>query len=220
MTPEQRAAKVVVEVREHGLFNHVTDETWMRYIESAIKSALDDALPDANDLDEVVHALGIEDSDTPPAEAVRELMSEAKAWKEACRKAGICMSCALGAPEPFGCVDCLNTGWNGGSPEPKGVDYTPSDELPREPGACKCGGAPINKDGLCATCVDEQRPEQWCAFRAAAWPLLWGIETTDPRAIDAGLDVIVAPCMPEHAARTIVEAWNAYTVTSQNGGSL
>lgn len=125
MTPEQRAAGVCVAVREHGLFNHVTDETWMRHIEAAIKSALDDALPDANDLDEVVHALGIEDSDTTPADAVRELMAQAKAWKEACRKAGVCMSCATGAPETFGCIDCLNTGWNGGSPEPKRVNNTP-----------------------------------------------------------------------------------------------
>lgn len=37
-------------------------------------------------------------------------------WKEACRRGGICMSCATGSPEPFGCTDCLNTGWEGGSP--------------------------------------------------------------------------------------------------------
>jgi len=118
MTPEQRAAGVAVEVREHGLFNHVTDETWMRYIASAIEQATEGYLPisDANEFDDVVRLLGIEDSHLSPAEAVEELMGEAKAWKEACRKAGICMSCATGAPEPFGCIDCLNTGWNGGSP--------------------------------------------------------------------------------------------------------
>jgi hypothetical protein len=37
-------------------------------------------------------------------------------WKEVARKAGVCMSCALGTPEPYGCVDCLNTGWASGTP--------------------------------------------------------------------------------------------------------
>lgn len=37
-------------------------------------------------------------------------------WKEVAQKAGVCMTCALGAPDTFGCTDCLNTGWNGGSP--------------------------------------------------------------------------------------------------------
>lgn len=85
----------------------------------------------------------------------------------------------------------------------------PANELPREPGTCKCGGAPINKDGICATCADEQRPGQWVAFKNVAYPHLWGIETTDPRAVDAGLDMLIAPCMPEHAAKTLAEVYNA-----------
>lgn len=37
-------------------------------------------------------------------------------WKEAARRAGVCMTCALGAPDTFGCSDCLNTGWEQGAP--------------------------------------------------------------------------------------------------------
>jgi len=113
MTPQERARKVVEDVRDHKMFNVDTDGTWERYIASAIKNALDESLPDANDLDEVVHVLGIEDSDTAPAEAVKNLQTELIAWRNVARRAGICMSCALGAHEPFGCTDCLNTGWNG-----------------------------------------------------------------------------------------------------------
>lgn len=149
MTPQERARKVVEEVRDHKMFNVDTDGTWERYIASAIKCALEDSLPDVNELDEVVHALGIEDSHITPAEAVRNLQTELTTWKNIAQRAGICMSCALGAPEPFGCVDCLNTGWTGGAP----AGFSP--ELPREPGTCRCGAAPINKNGLCAACADE-----------------------------------------------------------------
>jgi hypothetical protein len=226
MTPEQRAAKVVVDIREHALFNHVTDELWMRYITAAIEQATEGYLPipDANEFDDVVRLLGIEDSHLTPVEAVQELMEQAKAWKDACRKAGICMSCALSAPEPFGCTDCLNTGWTSGAP----AGFIP--DLPREPGTCKCGAAPINSNGRCATCEDEQlagvaeqsgagAPEtsvrcgapaaQWRAFYNASYPKLWGIETSDPAAHEAGLEIVVAPCMPGHAAKDIVAAWNA-----------
>lgn len=55
----------------------------------------------------------------------------------------------------------------------------------------------------------QSQQEKWTAFRSATWPKLWGIETDDPAAIEAGLEQIVAPCMPEHAAKTIVQAWNA-----------
>jgi Lar family restriction alleviation protein len=52
---------------------------------------------------------------------------------------------------------------------------------------------------------------EWRAFYNASYPKLWGIETTDPAAIDAGLEIVVAPCMPEHAAKEIVLAWNEKT---------
>lgn len=47
---------------------------------------------------------------------VEELRRERDGWKKACRSAGICMACALAAPDTFGCTDCLNTGWDGGAP--------------------------------------------------------------------------------------------------------
>ena len=51
--------------------------------------------------------------------------------------------------------------------------------------------------------------EQWRAFYNASYPKLWGIETTDPAAIEAGLEIVVAPCMPEHAAKDLVAAFNS-----------
>jgi hypothetical protein len=82
MTPQERAKKVVEDVREHKMFNVDTDGIWELHIASAIKCAQDDA---AN-------------------------------W----------------------------------------AFYTQSDALlAREPGTCKCGAAPINKYGICATCADE-----------------------------------------------------------------
>jgi hypothetical protein len=38
------------------------------------------------------------------------------AWQKVAQQAGVCMACAMGAPEPYGCTDCLNTGWDGGAP--------------------------------------------------------------------------------------------------------
>ena len=39
-----------------------------------------------------------------------------ESYKYACKRAGICMTCVLKAPEPYGCTDCLNTGFTGGDP--------------------------------------------------------------------------------------------------------
>lgn len=50
---------------------------------------------------------------------------------------------------------------------------------------------------------------QWRAFYSASYPKLWGIETNNPTAIEAGLEIIAAPCMPEHVAKNIAAAWNA-----------
>jgi hypothetical protein len=216
MTPQQHAERVVADVKDHKMFNVDTDGTWVRYIASAIKNALDESLPDANDLDEVVHALGIEDSDTTPVEAVKNLQTELTAWRNVARRAGVCMSCALDAHEPFGCTDCLNTGWNGGAP----TGFIR--ELPREPGTCKCGAAPVNKDGMCATCADEKPGPipLWKAFHAMAWPKFWGIETTDYRAIEAGLEIVIAPCMPEHAAKSVAAIFNQQRVVPRDFSAL
>lgn len=44
------------------------------------------------------------------------LRTERDAYRSACKHAGVCMTCVLGAPDTFGCTDCLNTGWDGGDP--------------------------------------------------------------------------------------------------------
>ncbi len=55
----------------------------------------------------------------------------------------------------------------------------------------------------------------WRAVKNVAYPKLWGIETTDPRAHDAGLEIVVPPCMPEHAAKTLSEAYNLAVPTQE-----
>lgn len=52
---------------------------------------------------------------------------------------------------------------------------------------------------------------EWRAFYNATWPHLWGIETTDPAAVKAGLEIVIAPCMPEHAAEEVAAAFNQQT---------
>lgn len=50
------------------------------------------------------------------ATALSRLTRERDEWKDACRRAGVCMSCATSNRDPMGCTDCLNTGWYGGAP--------------------------------------------------------------------------------------------------------
>lgn len=45
-----------------------------------------------------------------------EMEREIARLKASCKSAGLCMTCLLGAPDTFGCTDCLNTGWDGGNP--------------------------------------------------------------------------------------------------------
>lgn len=51
------------------------------------------------------------------------LQEEASALRDACRQAGVCMTCVIRAPEPYGCTDCMNTGWVGGAPFGKPVAW-------------------------------------------------------------------------------------------------
>ncbi|RWI48376.1 MAG: hypothetical protein EOR34_10770 [Mesorhizobium sp.] len=44
------------------------------------------------------------------------LKAERDAYKLACERAGVCMSCVVQAPETYGCPDCMNTGWQQGDP--------------------------------------------------------------------------------------------------------
>ena len=58
------------------------------------------------------------------------------------------------------------------------------------------------------TTIPHHQPSEWRSVYNAAYPKFWGIETTDPAAVERGEETIVAPCMPEHAAKTIVNAYN------------
>jgi hypothetical protein len=51
------------------------------------------------------------------------------AWQKVSQIAGVCMTCAMSAPEPYGCTDCLNTGWDGGKPRGFVATPTPSDAM-------------------------------------------------------------------------------------------
>ena len=55
----------------------------------------------------VRYAVGLDSTVDKLIEAVR---------RETAKSFGACMSCFDGAPEPFGCTDCLNTGYVGGAP--------------------------------------------------------------------------------------------------------
>ena len=64
------------------------------------------------------------DNDNSPHAVAMDLMRAANeklgdenaVLREACRSAGLCMSCLFGSPDPLGCTDCLGTGWAGGNP--------------------------------------------------------------------------------------------------------
>lgn len=48
---------------------------------------------------------------------VSALEHERDTWKRVVERAGVCMTCALGAPDiSIGCTDCLNTGFEQGAP--------------------------------------------------------------------------------------------------------
>jgi hypothetical protein len=47
---------------------------------------------------------------------IEALTCERDAYKLRCRQEGVCMTCVLRAPEPYGCSDCLNTHYAEGEP--------------------------------------------------------------------------------------------------------
>jgi hypothetical protein len=51
-----------------------------------------------------------------PVGLAKEAADRIEALEAALRNTGVCMSCVYGWPEPYGCTDCLNTGWEGGAP--------------------------------------------------------------------------------------------------------
>jgi hypothetical protein len=49
------------------------------------------------------------------ADRIKELSKERDHWKDVAGREGVCMTCGgpYGAPEPYGCSDCFNTGYCG-----------------------------------------------------------------------------------------------------------
>lgn len=49
------------------------------------------------------------------ADRIEALIAERDHWKDVAGREGVCMTCRgpRGAPEPYGCSDCLNTGYCG-----------------------------------------------------------------------------------------------------------
>lgn len=49
------------------------------------------------------------------ASRIEALEAERDHWRDIAGREGVCMSCSgpNGAPEPYGCTDCLNTGYCG-----------------------------------------------------------------------------------------------------------
>src|SRR5690606_25128635 len=59
------------------------------------------------------------------ADIFQTLKNQRNEWQSVAQHAGVCMTCAIRAPETYGCTDCLNTGWDGGSP----AGFVRSDKL-------------------------------------------------------------------------------------------
>ncbi len=56
---------------------------------------------------------------------VAKVKSERDKWHKAFLQTGACRACVNGWPDPHGCTDCLNTGWEQGSPP----GHVPEDRL-------------------------------------------------------------------------------------------
>ncbi|MCW2275109.1 hypothetical protein GJ654_10270 [Rhodoblastus acidophilus] len=86
-------------------------------ISAAIDALADDPGPEPESSNAVRAGLLAEaDRLKALANAASDLQRERNAYKAACERAGVCMTCVVQAPEPYGCSDCLNTGWAQGEP--------------------------------------------------------------------------------------------------------
>ncbi|RWP44250.1 MAG: hypothetical protein EOR04_04850 [Mesorhizobium sp.] len=80
-------------------------------------------------------------------------MSEVDAYKAACERAGVCMTCVVQAPEPYGCSDCLNTGWQQGDPYQR-LEELVSRTLTWAEQRCPCHNEQPNPCPLCGASVE------------------------------------------------------------------
>ena len=92
--------------------------------------------------------------------AVRETYIKAieqrDAYKRACERAGVCMTCVVQAPDPYGCSDCLNTGWEQGDPYEriKALEAVVKKTLAWAEARCPCHNDEPNPCPLCGASVE------------------------------------------------------------------
>lgn len=124
-----------------------------------------------------------------------------------------CTGCGACTQLHFDRKENLLDSWNRRWAQPS---YDPTTQPFDEPFRHAC----LIRDHQKLTTLDAGRSSawQWRAFYNVSYPKLWGIETNDPTAIEAGLEIVVAPCMPEHAAKDIAAAWNAKGALSLSNG--
>lgn len=84
------------------------------------------------------------------------IRKERDAFKLACERAGVCMSCVIQAPEPYGCHDCLNTGWSEGDPYEriKELEGVVKKTLTWAEARCPCHNEQPNPCPLCGASVE------------------------------------------------------------------
>jgi hypothetical protein len=98
-------------------------------------------------------------------ESVRERdrgHAERDAYKLACEKAGVCMTCVIQPPETYGCSDCMNTGWQQGDPYEriKQLEAVVKRTLTWAEQRCPCKNEEPNPCPLCM--ADATKPKDIC----------------------------------------------------------
>ncbi|WP_353640786.1 hypothetical protein [Mesorhizobium sp. WSM2239] len=81
---------------------------------------------------------------------------ERDAYKKASEGAGVCMTCVIQAPDPYGCSDCLNTGWFQGDPyeRVKQLEAVVKKTLRWAEARCPCHNEEPNPCPLCGASVE------------------------------------------------------------------
>lgn len=86
MTPQERAQKVVAEVRDHKMFDVDTDGTWERHITSAIASAMEEAEPRSEAYNLALPAQETKPDDRAPTSVGNPTTADRLAAELACNK--------------------------------------------------------------------------------------------------------------------------------------
>lgn len=86
-------------------------------------------------------------------------------YRDACKSAGVCMTCVLGAPDTFGCTDCLNTGWEGGAP----AGFAPAAEITRLRAEVARKDEALDRFASLAKNYEGCSGSDWVGFRGAVY---------------------------------------------------